>query len=534
VPLRRLQQRYDKAAPKALTRTTPALLVAAALALVAAVATPFLDMPFRPDLEERNVVVSLASPAGTSLPRMTAIATQAVEDLGSVPGVSGANAQVGRAVMSDKAANVNEGEVWVSIDGDADYDATVARIEEVAAGYDDVTASVTTYSAQRVTEVFDGGESDVAVRVFGENPDVLTGKAEEVRNAIAGIDGVTRVAVEPVPQETTLEVQVDLQRAQDLGVKPGDVRRAAAILVGGITVGNLFQEQKVFDVVVWGAPETRQTVQDIRDLLIDTPTGGVIRLGDVADVTEAPNDAVIRHEDVARFVQVTADVRGRSLSAVNDEAKEAVAAIEFPLDHHAEVLGDYAENRAAVMRVLTVALAAALVVFLLFQAAFRSWRLAAIGFLSLPVSLVGGLLGVLFTGGTVTLGVLAGLIAVLGLAARGVVTSIDHLLYLQRREHMDWGQDLVLRGTRDRLLPDLTMVLAVAAVMIPVAVAGTRTGLELLGPAAIAVLGGMVTTLVVNSFIVPVVVHRFGPGLDRDSWVDDLYEPVPDEAPVRA
>lgn len=529
-----LHRRFDAAAPRMVSRTWTALIVAGVIVLAGVVAAPFLGVSFRPALEEREVLVSVAAPPGTSLPRMAEITAGAVEDLGSLPGVAGANAHLGRAVMSDKDVSVNQGEIWLALDGDADYDATVGAIEDAAAQYEDVTAEVTTYTDQRVNEVFQRNESDVTVRVFGEDSDVLTSKAEEIRSALTGVDGVVRAEIEPTPQEQTLEVQVDLDRAQALGVKPGDVRRAAAMLVGGITVGNLFEEQKVFDVVVWGAPEIRQSAADLQKLWIDTPGGRTIRLGQVADVRELPNAAVIRHEDVARYVEVTADVSGRGVADVNDEVEDVVAGVGFPLDHHAEVLDDHAVRRDAVLQLIMLGGVAALVSLLLLHSAFRSWRLAIFATLVLPVALVGGLVGTAFTGGTITLGVVAGLLAVLGLAARGLVASIGHLLHLQRREEVEWGPDLVVRGTRERLLPMLTSTLATAAVAVPLALAGGNTGFEFLGPAAITVLGGLVTTIVVNAFVVPVVVLRLGTGPDHDSWIDDLYEPETAGEPVRA
>ncbi len=521
-----LHRRYDHAAPGMVTRMTPALVLAGVIALAGIVAAPFLGTSFHPDLEERDVLVSVAAPPGTSLPRMSEITSQAVADLGTLPGVAAVNAHIGRAVMSDKEVGVNEGEIWISLDGDADYDATVGAVEEQVATVEGMTAEVTTYTEQRVSEVFPSEDSDVAVRVYGEDSEVLTSKAEEIRSAIAGVDGVVGAEVESTPEESTLEVQVDLARAQALGVKPGDVRRAAAMLVGGITVGNLFEEQKVFDVVVWGDPEIRQNATDLEQLLIDTPTGDTIRLGQVADVSEQPSAAVIRHEDVARFVEVTADVSGRGVSDVNDEVSAAVAGVAFPLDHHAEVLGGHADRRDATLQLLAIGGVALLVVFLLFHSAFRSWRLAGLATLALPLAMVGGLVATAFTGGTVTLGVVAGMLAVLGFAARGLVASIAYLLSLHRRGAEDWGADLVVQGTRDRLLPLVTAAAATAAVALPLAVAGGRTGFELLAPAAIAVLGGLVTTTVVNLFIVPVVMLRLGPGPDHDSWIDELYEPA--------
>ena len=142
--------------------------------------------------------------------------------------------------------------------------------------------------------------------------------------------------------EPTFEVEVDLAKAQRVGIKPGDVRRAAATLLSGLDVGCLFEEQKVFDVVVWGTPETRASLTNIRDLLIDTPTGEHVGLGDVADVRVTSVPQVIRHEDVSRCVDVGADVSGRDVGAVASDIKDTVRAAKFPLEYHAEVLGDYA------------------------------------------------------------------------------------------------------------------------------------------------------------------------------------------------
>jgi Cu/Ag efflux pump CusA len=523
----RLHRGYDRRAPRLLGRATPALVAVGVFAAVGLVAMPFLDTDFAPSVKERDLLVQVEAAPGTSLPAMTEIASQAVADLGAVDGVEAVNAQIGRAVRSDKTVDVNQGEVWLSIAGDADYDAALQDVEDTVAGIEGVTTEVTTYSDQQVREILQTDDSDVAVRVFGEDQEILDAKAEEVRAAVSDVDGVSQVNVQETPEETALEVQVDLDRAQALGVKPGDVRRAAAMLVGGITVGNLFQEQKVFDVVVWGEPSIRQSAEDIRQLLIDTPGGGTIRLGEVADVTETPNDAVIRHEDIGRYVDVTATVSGRSVADVNSDVEAAVAAVDFPLDHHAEVLGGWSERRAAFLQLLAIGLAAAVVVLLLLQAAFRSWRLAGLAFVALPLSLVGGLVAVLFTGGTLTLGIVAGMVAVLGLAARSVVALVGHLLHLQRREQMEWGEDLLLRGTRDRVAPTLTSFLGTAAVMLPIAIAGGARGLEMLAPAAVTVLGGLVTTLIVSAYALPVLVLRFGAGEDQDAWVDDLYEAAP-------
>ena len=262
-----------------------------------------------------------------------------------MPGVVNIGGQVGRAVMSDQIVNVNSGEIWVKVDAAADYDRTVAAITDTVRDYPDVSTDVPTYLAERVADILGRSDNDIVVRIYGENEDVLNAKADEVQAMIAGVGGVARANVERPPEEPTVHVEVDLARAQAAGVKPGDVRRAAATLLGGITVGNLFEQQKVFDVVVWGAPEIRQSETDIEQLLVDTPGGGHVRVGDVATVRVESDPAVIRHESVATYLDVTADVAGRDVRAALGEIDGLIERVEFPLEHHAELLGGFQEQQ---------------------------------------------------------------------------------------------------------------------------------------------------------------------------------------------
>ena len=528
----RLRSGYDRMAPGLVTRTGAALAVAAVVAAIGLVAMPFLDTSLRPSLKERDVLVHIEAPPGTSLPRMTELTRRAVQDLRSLPGVVNVGGQVGRAVMSDQIVNVNSGEIWVKVDPGADYDATVAGIRDTVVRYQGVSTDVLTHSAERVTDVLGRSGDDLVVRIYGENLDVLNAKADEVRGLIAGVGGVARANVDRPLQEPTVEVEVDLARAQEAGVKPGDVRRAAAQLLGGITVGNLFEQQKVFDVVVWGAPEIRRSERDIEQLLIDTPNGDQVRVGDVADVRVVPNPAVIRHESVAPYLDVTADVAGREVGAVAREIDGVLERVDFPLEHHAALLGGFEERQADRTRLIAVAVAGALAIFLLLQAAYVSWRLAVLSFLALPLALVGGLAAALLTGGRLTLGSVAGLVGVLGFAARAVLMLIRHYRRLERTEGMPFGPELVVRGTRDILAPTVMAGLAAALVLAPIVVVGSVPGFEILHPMAVVVLGGLLTTMLVTLFVVPVLYLRFGSVPDHDDWTDELFAPAPEPRPA--
>jgi Cu/Ag efflux pump CusA len=527
-----LGSRYEALAPR-ITKPSAAFATVGVLAVVGLVALPFLDQSMRPVITERDVVMRLDAAPGTSLQRMDQITAQAVEELGSVSGIDDVSAHVGRAIQSDQIVNVNSAEVWVSVNESADYDDTIASIESVARGLQDVSSDVITYSEQRITEVLGRGDDELVVRIYGQNQRILESKAEEVRAAIAGIDGLEAARVELPAKETTIEVQPDIVRAQQYGLAPGDIRRAATTLLSGLVVGNLFEEQKVFDVAVWGSEEIRQTPADVESLLIDTPDGRLVSLGEIADVRLVPNAAAIRHESVESYVDVGADVAGRDVGAVAADVERALRQVQFPLEHHAEVLGGFQEEAAARSRVIAIAVAGLIVIFLLLQAAFGSWRLAVVAFVALPAALAGGVLATLFAGGDITLGSAAGLVAVLGFAARGMVALVRHYQRLQR-DGQEFGRDLVVRGTRERLVPILTSTLASAAALIPFAVSGGSAGLEIVGPMSGVILGGLVTATLVNLVAIPAAYLRYGHVAERDAAEEDLFVvKVPDIDTVR-
>ncbi|MEX0650940.1 MAG: efflux RND transporter permease subunit, partial [Actinomycetota bacterium] len=307
---------------------------------------------------------------------------------------------------------------------------------------------------------------------------------------------------------------------------------AATTLLSGLVVGNLFEEQKVFDVAVWGGPEIREDVADVENLLIDTPSGELVRLSEVADVRVVPNRAVIRHESVESYVDVTGGVSDRAAGDVAADVEQALEQVQFPLEHHAEVLGGFQEDADARSRVIAVMVAAAIAIFLLLQAAFASWRLAVLAFLALPMALTGGALAVLLTGGEVTLGSVAGFVAVLAIATRGIVALIRHYQRLQV-DGEAFGTDLVIGATRERILPIVTSTLAAAVVFIPFALGGGSAGFEIVGPMSIVILGGLVTSTLMNVVVVPAVYLRYGFVAELDVSAEDLVALVPDVDTVR-
>lgn len=512
-----LQRRCDAVFSRMLQKPLPLLLSVCGILLAGFLVLPgFEQESLLPTLKETELVVEMEGAPGTSHPEMNRIVTQVSRELRSIPGVHSVGAHVGRAVMSDEVANVNSADLWVSVDPSADYDQTLAKIQELAEGYTGLGGGVHTYLKERVQEEMTGASDAIVVRIYGEDAGILRDRAEEVKQRLAKVEGLVDLQVEHQSEESSVEIEVNLDKVKPYGIKPGDVRRAAATLLSGLQVGSLFEEQKVFDVVVWGAPKTRQSLSSIRNLLIDTPSGGQVRLEEVAEVRIAPSPSVIKHEAVSRYIDIGANVSGRDLGDVTSDVKAAIEKVAFPLEYRAEILGESAVREAAKEQMLTFVVAAAIGIFLLLQAAFGSWGLASLVMLVLPLALVGGAVAAFIGGGTISLGSLLGFFGLWALAARNCILQIHHYRHLEQHEGETFGLGLVVRGTRERTAPILTTALATGLALAPFAAYGDIAGLEIVHPMAVVILGGLLTSTVVSLLCVPALYLLFGAKREPD------------------
>jgi Cu/Ag efflux pump CusA len=230
----------------------------------------------------------------------------------------------------------------------------------------------------------------------------------------------------------------------------------------------------------------------------------------VARVTVAPTPNLVERDDSSRRIDVGANVRGRDLGSVAREVERRLRAVRFPRGYDAKVLGEYQERQAAQRRLLLFAAGAAVGVFLLLQASFGSFRLAALSLLTLPMALVGGVLAAWIAGGVISLGSLVGFFTVMGIAARNGILLVNHYQHLERQEGEAFGPALVLRGARERLSPILMTALATGLAVVPLVAAGAIPGHEIEHPLAVVILGGLFTSTLLNLFVVPSLYLRFG------------------------
>ncbi|WP_246738697.1 efflux RND transporter permease subunit [Bradyrhizobium sp. CCBAU 051011] len=523
-----LQRRYAPLLERA-TRTPRAAYVAVGVVtLVGICVWPLLGHSLLPSFKERDFLMHWVTTPDTSLPEMLRITTRASRELRAIPGVRNFGAHIGQAFAADEVYGVHFGENWISISKDADYDKTYAKVEEMVDGYPGLYRDVQTYLKERIREVLTGAGEAIVIRIFGPDLEVLRDKAEEVRAALADTPGLVNLHKELMVEVPHIQVTVKLDEAQRHGLKPGDVRRASASLMAGTEVGDIFIEGRTYDVQVWTAPEARHSMESVRDMLIDTPTGQRVRLSEVADVSIQPTPNAIKREASSRRIDVQANVRGHDLAAVAVEVQSRLQKMAFPLGYYAVLQGEYAELRASRERLQLFAVLALAGILILLRQSFDSWRLAALSFLTLPSALVGGVLAAWLAGGVISLGSLIGFLTVLGIAARNGIIMINHFQYLERHEGEAFGMNLVLRGASERLRPILMTTGAAGLAILPLVIFGDLPGHEIEYPMAVVILGGLVTSTLLNLFILPAFYLRFGRGTGLST--DRLAVPAP--APV--
>ncbi len=502
--VRRISAAYGPLLERVLVRPSAVVGASAAVLVLALVVAPSFDQSLLPSFRDPDLVVRWNAAAGTSEPEMARLTTRVTSDLRGIPGVANVGAHVGRAVLGDQVVDVNSAELWVTLDPGADYGSTVSQVKEAVAAYPGIAQSVSTYLDDRVRHFDTGSPNDITVRVFGPSFATLEATAASVQKMVSGVDGVTAARMDRRLDQPNIEVEVDLDKAKRYGLKPGDVRRAAATMLAGLEVGSLFEQQKVFQVTVWSTPDSRTSVTGIENLVIDTPDGGHVRIADVADVRIAPTPTVIQRDEVSRRIDIGLDVSGRDPGSVAGEINRRLQATSFPLEYHAEVMGDYKSAETLHRRMFGAGLAAAIGILLLLQAAFQSWRLAGLVFLTFPVALSGGVLALFLARGGMSLGAFAALLAVLAIAARGIIALVERYQDLERGGVAP-GLGLVIRGSSERLAATIVPAIVTAVAILPLIVTGTIAGQEIAHPVALVVLGGLVTSTLVIAFLIPAV-----------------------------
>ncbi len=528
----RLTVVHDKLVRGALRIPAGFLVCVCIAGLAAIVVFPFLHQPAAPRFKDRDLVAQWSGPSGAGLTEMTRISARTLTQLRALPAVADAGATLGRAVSGDQIVDPSSGQIYVALKSSADYDRAVRQVRGILQSTPGVSASVGTYEGDAQAGVLASTDREVTLRMYGEGYGELNALATQVQARLAGVHQLGRPQITMPAVDPNIEISINDGKAQNAGVLPGDARRQASTYVSGLTVGNFFEDQAVFDVAVVGRPSVHANLGTVGNLPIDTDTGGHVPLSSIARIGLHPDPIDIQHQALSRYVDVVAPVRAGSVGSARSAAAAALAAVRFPLTYHGEVLGGTPDDPTPHWVFISYVLAALLGSVLLLQAAVRSWRLAAVFALSLPFSLAGGLVVALATGQAASLGADAGLLAVLLFAVRQGMLQVAAI---RRRQNLDRGpltSGIVRRAAAERLGSSLTSVLVTMVALAPFVVLGDVAGNEITHIAAAVLLGGLVTSTLWSHLLLPALcLVLAGPEAEAVEELLDGLDPVGLAAP---
>ena len=489
---------------------------AVALVLVAGGLFTAMGKEFLPPFNEGTFTVNARLAPATSLTESNRVGKKIEEVLLGIPGIGGTGRRTGRAELDDHAEGVNNSEIEVEPKAEGgNKDQLAADMRQRLAAFPGVDVNVGQPISHRIDHLLSGVRAQIAVKVFGDDLDGLRSVAGEVRDQMATVAGITDLSVEQQIEVPQIRIDIDRLEAARYGLTAGEIAESLETAFNGRVVSQVLQGQRTYDLVVWFDEASRGDLNALKSTLIDTPTGAKVPIGQVARVLESTGANTINREDVRRRIVVQANTQGRDLNSVIQEVQAKIARnVKLPEAYFIDYGGQFESQQSASKRLTGLGLFSIVGVFLALYIAFRSTRSALQVMVNLPLALVGGVVAIFLTGGTLSIASMVGFITVFGIATRNGIMMVSHYIHLMREEGERFGEKMIVRGTLERLSPVLMTALTAALGLLPLALAKGQTGKEIQQPMAVVILGGLITSTVLSQLVTPALFLRFG----RKEW----------------
>ncbi len=492
----------------------PRIVIAAAAALVigAAVMVTRFGTEFLPPFNEGSFTVNLYAPAGTSLEESNKIGTVAEKLILRVPDVQYTARRTGRAELDEHVEPVSNSEIDVDLKPDArPRTEVIADIRNQLSNLAGVSVSIGQPISHRLDHLLSGVRAQVAIKVFGEDLTELRGLAGQVKEAAETVPGAVDVQVERLVLVPQLTIRLNRAALQRYGMQTGEVARDLEVLYGGKVISQILDGQKSFDLVLRAVPEDRENLENIRKTQIHTPEGTLIPLESIAHIEYEKGINSVSHENGQRRIVVSANVQGRDLGSTVAEIQQTIGEkVKMPQGYFLQFGGQFEAQKDASRLIGILSIFVLLGIFLVLFAHFRSWRIVAQVMLNIPLALVGSVAAVWLTGGTFSVATLVGFITLTGIASRNGIMMISHYLHLMEHEGEQFDKQMIVRGSLERLVPVLMTALVAALALIPLTLDPQAAGKEILYPVATVILGGLLSSTLLDMIVTPTVFWVWG------------------------
>ncbi len=490
------------------------LTVTAMLFLTAASLIPFFGTEFLPPFNEGSLTINIQAEPGTSLDESNKIGTIAEQLILKVPEVSFTGRRTGRAELDEHAEGVHYTEMDVAFKNDKSQrsrDEIMKNIRDNLALLPGVAINIGQPISHRLDHLLSGVRAQVAIKVFGNDLMELRKTANEIKNTLTSIPGVVDLQVERQVQIPQLLIRVKEGALRNFGMKRGDVVKDLESLFQGTTVSQMLDGQKRFDMVIKLPEDQRNDITAIENTLIETPSGGMIPVKQVADIYEENGPNTINHENTQRRIIVSCNIAERDLGGTVQEIQDKIKKeIKLPQGYFITYGGQFESQKSASKLILILSIFSLIGIFLVLYSHFKSGRIVLQIMLNIPLALIGSVIAVMFTGGTFSIASMVGFITLTGIASRNGIMMISHYIHLVEHEGEQFDKKMIIRGSLERLVPVLMTALVAALALIPLTLDKTAPGKEILYPVATVILGGLLSSTLLDMIVTPVVFHLFG------------------------
>ena len=489
------------------------VIALAGMLVVASVSLyPIMGKEFLPEFNEGTATINVLSAPGTSLTQSNRIGKIAEDLLLTVPEVISTGRRTGRAELDEHAEGVHSTEI--DVDFKKSNRTREQILDEVRAKLSQIPGTVISVGqpiSHRLDHILSGVRAQIAVKIFGADLDDLRQAASDVEEVIKNIPGIVDLQIEKQILIPQVRIEAIREKAQLYGVQVGELNELLETALNGRVVGQVLDNQRTFDLFVRYEDKARSDVNSIRQMLVDTTDSQKVPLSLLANVVEAKGPNIINRENVQRRIVVQANVSGRDLGSVVGEIQKAVASnVHLPKGFFIRYEGQFQSQQEASRIIGILSIATLLTMFLVLYSHFRSTTIVAQILLNIPLAFIGGIVLTYFMVGTVSIATLVGLITLAGIASRNTIMMISHYLHLMEHEGESFSKEMIVRGSLERLVPVTMTALTAGLALIPLVLSAGEPGKEILYPVAVVILGGLISSTLLDMAVTPAVFLKFG------------------------
>jgi len=475
------------------------------LFVLSLVAIASMGRSFLPEFNEGSLTLSVVTKPGASLEESNKLGNLVETELLSIPEIKGTARRTGRGELDEHSQTVNSAEIDATFElKDRSREEFMADVRQTIARIPGIAATVGQPLGHRIDHMLSGTRANIAIKLFGNDLNKMFVIGNQVKSEITGIEGLVDVNVDQQVEIPQIQIIANRNMLAQYGITIEQFNEFVDIAFGSEKRADIYEGQSRFDLVLRLNSDYTETIEGIRAALIDTEDGKKVPLEQVADVVSVSGPGSISRENVQRKIVIAANVAGRDLRSVVEEIQATVAEnIELPEGYRIEYGGQFESEESASKTLMITSILAILIIFLLLFQEFKSFKLAGIILLNLPLALIGGVFSIYFTSGILSIPAIIGFITLFGIATRNGILLISNYQRLQSR-----GVSLIetiTQGSSDRLNAILMTALTAALALIPLAVQGDLPGNEIQSPMAKVILGGLLTSTLLNIFIIPIV-----------------------------